>query len=469
VDSQKAKHLSGNFLKALFIFISASGCSVLVSMVGVGNESIIMVFLLGVLFTTVMTSSYLWGIVASFGSLMLFNYLFTEPRYTLHIYSSRDIMLLGFFLVTAVVSGGVTTQLQKEIALAAKNESTARRLYKIASGFLSVSGQKSIVLRGLSYIKEYTGSECVVRLDNGEAYQNQEPPQDAFCREYGIHSAAGSLGVLQVYTGTEKIDDQAELTIQAVATQMGITLDREQLYNQQEHIRLVMEKERLRATLLRSVAHDLRSPLTALSGAGNLLADNYDNLNEQERRKLAADISEEIIWLSDLVENILNMTRINESQLVLQKSEEVVDDVVSEAISHMNKFMKERKFTVSLPDDVIMVPMDGRLIVRVLINLLENAVRHTAGDAEIRLDAAVRGSMLEVVVSDTGYGVDDRIKDSLFNQFVTFEKAVTDGRKGIGLGLTICKAIVEAHGGSIRAEANVPRGARFIFTLPMEG
>jgi two-component system sensor histidine kinase KdpD len=277
------------------------------------------------------------------------------------------------------------------------------------------------------------------------------------------------LGVLQVYTGTEKIDDQAELTIQAVATQMGITLDREQLYNQQEHIRLVMEKERLRATLLRSVAHDLRSPLTALSGAGNLLADNYDNLNEQERRKLAADISEEIIWLSDLVENILNMTRINESQLVLQKSEEVVDDVVSEAISHMNKFMKERKFTVSLPDDVIMVPMDGRLIVRVLINLLENAVRHTAGDAEIRLDAAVRGSMLEVVVSDTGYGVDDRIKDSLFNQFVTFEKAVTDGRKGIGLGLTICKAIVEAHGGSIRAEANVPRGARFIFTLPMEG
>lgn len=469
MDSQKAKHLSGNILKAFFIFISASGCSVLVSMAGVGNESIIMVFLLGVLFTTVLTSSYLWGIAASFGSLMLFNYLFTEPRYTLHIYSSRDIMLLAFFLVTAVVSGVVTTRLQKEIALAAKNESTARRLYKIASGFLSVSGQKSIVLRGLSYIKEYTGSECAVRLDNGEVYQNQEPPQDASCREYGIHSAAGSLGVLQVYTGTEKIDDQAELTIRAVATQMGITLDREQLYNQQEHIRLVMEKERLRATLLRSVAHDLRSPLTALSGAGNLLADNYDNLDEQERRKLAADISEEIIWLSDLVENILYMTRINESQLVLQKSEEVVDDVVSEAISHMNKFMKERKFTVSLPDDVIMVPMDGRLIVRVLINLLENAVRHTAGDAEIRLDAAVRGGMLEVAVSDTGHGIADRIKDSLFDQFVTFEKAVTDGRKGIGLGLSICKAIVEAHGGTIRAEANRPRGARFIFTLPMEG
>jgi two-component system sensor histidine kinase KdpD len=456
-------------IKTVLVILLATGLSLLINTFGIDNESIIMVFLLGVLFTTVLTGSYIWGFISSFTGLMLFNFLFTEPLYTLVIYSSRDIILLAFFLVTAIVSGVVTTRLRKEIVLAAKNESTARTLYKISSGFLSVSGRKSIVLRGISYIREYTRCECVVNLNNNETYRSCDPLPGGTCQDFEIQSAAGSLGLLQVYSDTEDIDDQATLTIQAVATQMGIALDREQLYNQQENIRIAMEKEYLRATLLRSVAHDLRSPLTALSGAGNLLADDYDTLSDQERKKLAVDMSEEIIWLCDLVENILNMTRINESQLVIQKEYEVIDDVVSQALSHMNRFLKERNVSVNLPEEVIMVPMDGRLIVRVLINLLENAVRHTARDAAIGLQASVRGSELEITISDSGHGIDDSIQNNLFDKFVTFEKAVTDGKKGIGLGLAICKAIVEAHGGTIKAEANVPKGARFSFTLPLEG
>ncbi len=143
-----------SILKTVIIIVLATVSSLLIDMLGVGNESIIMVFLLGVLFTTVLTSSYIWGIISSFVGLMLFNYLFTEPRYTFVIYSTKDIMLLAFFLVTAIVSGVVTSRLQKEKEHAAKNESTAKTLYKIASGFLSVSSQKRIILRGISYIKE---------------------------------------------------------------------------------------------------------------------------------------------------------------------------------------------------------------------------------------------------------------------------------------------------------------------------
>jgi len=379
-------------------------------------------------------------------------------------------MLLAFFLVTAVVSGIVTSRLQQQMELAAKNERTARKLYQISSGFLSVSGKRNIALRGISYIREYTGCESIVKLIKGdEVYQSTDQELKEPYIEYQVKSSAGQLGVINVFANRKKLGDQNDLIIQAVATQLGIALDREQLHSEQENIRLAMERERLRSTLLRSVAHDLRSPLTGLSGAGNLLADNYDNLADDERKKLAVDISEEITWLIDLVENILNMTRINESQLVIKKEHEVVDDVVSEAISHLSRLLSERRFIADLPEEVIMVPMDGRLIVRVIINLLENALRHTPPEAEIRLHVAALPDKIEISVSDTGRGIDEGVKDNLFDKFVTLDKAVTDGSRGIGLGLAICKAIVEAHGGTIYAESNKPRGAVFTFTLPMEG
>jgi two-component system sensor histidine kinase KdpD len=143
---------------------------------------------------------------------------------------------------------------------------------------------------------------------------------------------------------------------------MGIALDKEKLQEEQESIRLAMERERLQATLLRSVAHDIRSPLTALSGAGNLLADHYDDLDDEKRKKLATDMSEEIAWLTGLVENILNMTRIGESQLILNKEEEVVDDVVSDALVHTHRLMRKHNFQAELPEELLMVPMDGKLL-----------------------------------------------------------------------------------------------------------
>jgi two-component system, OmpR family, sensor histidine kinase KdpD len=453
-----------NSIVTVLIFALTTGCSVMVSLIGVGKESIIMVFLLGVLFTTVLTGNYFFGIITSFASLMVFNFLFTDPRYTLIIYSRNDIILLLFFLITAIVSGIVTSRLQIQMALAAKNEMAAQTLYKISSDFLSVNGKENILKRGIFYIQEYADCQCSIKL-NQDNEITDEIKQDRVSSAYSIQSASGTLGVMNVYHHTH-IDEQTELIIQAVATQLGIALDRERLYKEQEMTRLTMESERLRAALLRSVAHDLRSPLTALLGAGNLLADNYNDLTETERKKLATDISEEIIWLTNLVENILDMTRINESQLVIKKDNEVVDDVVSEAVAHVERLLRSRKFSVDLPESVVMVPMDGRLIVRVLINLLENAVIHTREDAEIKLTVAVSHNELEVSVSDTGDGIDAGMIDGLFERFVTTDKAVSDGKRGIGLGLANCKALIEAHGGKIHAESNIPKGSKFVFTLP---
>jgi two-component system sensor histidine kinase KdpD len=229
-----------------------------------------------------------------------------------------------------------------------------------------------------------------------------------------------------------------------------------------------MERERLRSTLLRSVAHDLRTPLTALTGASSLLADQYAQLSGEERKKLAADISEEMVWLGNLVENILNMTRISEGQLALHKQEEVVDDVVNEALTHMSRNLQNRRVDVLLPDEVITLPMDGRLIVQVLINLLDNAVKHTPQGGAIGLTVRVEQRNAVFELTDNGSGIDEVVKDTLFDGFVTGRSTVVDGKRGMGLGLAICKAVVEAHGGRIWAQNQPAGGARFVIELPMK-
>ncbi len=433
--------------------------SLLMRRLGVSNDSIAMVLLLGVLFTSVVTSSSLWGAASALASVMAFNFLFTAPVYTFLISSSSDLMLFAFFLVTAVVAGQITSRLRQEMELAGRNERTARTLYKISSGFLSADGREDIVKKGRNFVKKYTGLGCDVALDGSHS--------DREGSLYPIESSAGRIGELCVFGGEP--GEQEELMLQAVATQMGIALEREDLVEQREDIGLAMERERQRSTLLRSVAHDLRSPLTALSGAGSLLADSYDELPDSERRRLASDMAEEIAWLTDLVENILNMTRISEGQLVVQKQPEVIDDIISEAATHTERLLRDRVLTVALPEDVTAVPMDGKLIGQVVINLLENAVRHTPEGGAISLTADVSGGRLTVSVGDNGDGIPDELKERVFERFVTRGGRVLDGKRGLGLGLSICRAIVEAHGGRIWAEDNEPQGVVFRFTLPMEG
>lgn len=442
-----------NALKTLAVMALATGFSLLIGLFGVESEDILMVFLLGVLFTAVLTGSRSFAIGAALLSAILFSLLFAEPKYVFSINQTNDLMLLGFFLVTGIVSGTVASRLQRERELAGRNEQTARTMYRIASGMLSASGRENVIRKAEDLVREHAGLECVVRLgqDDGDGYE--------------IQGVSGTLGRLEI-RGAEP-DRQQRLILKVILTQLGLALERENLVADREQIRLEMEREQQRGMLLRSVAHDLRSPLTALSGAGNLLADNYDALTDAERRKLASDVSEEIVWLTDLVENILNMTRINEHKIVLHKQDEVIDDVVGEAVKHTERLLRGRKIRVLLPDEVLTLPMDGKLITQVIVNLLENAARHTPPDSEITLSVEAEDRM-KVSVADTGEGIPEAIRARLFERFVTQENGIVDGRRGLGLGLAICKAIVEAHGGEIYAEDNRPKGTVFTFTLPME-
>jgi two-component system sensor histidine kinase KdpD len=460
------KKVIRNLGRTAGVIAVTAGLAALMNLLKVGNESIILVFLLGVLFTAVLTSSRGWAIGDAVLSVMLFNFFYTVPLYTFLVYKPSDFVLLVFYLMTAIVAGTITSRLQAEIELSEKNEHTAVTLYKVTSAFLAESGEQQIVSRAEKAFREYAQVEAVVHLmkeDCGEA-GNDGTKEEGI--SYPIESTSGKIGTVLIKG--EKPDDQQNLIIRAVCTQLGTALEREKLVAEREEIRLAMEKERQRSMLLRSIGHDLRSPLTALSGAGNLLSDNYDTLTDAERQKLARDVSEESVWLTDLVENIMNMTRINESRLLLNKQNEVIDDVIAEAVKHTERLFQGRSIKVSLPDEVVAAPMDGKLIAQVIVNLLENAARHTPSDSSIEVRACVRDGCLEISVLDDGEGVPGEIRGRLFEKYVTMDTRIADGRKGLGLGLSICKAIVEAHGGKIRYEENRPKGSVFIFTIPME-
>jgi two-component system sensor histidine kinase KdpD len=448
-----------NAVRTLFITVGVTTVTLLFHSAGINNECILMMYLLGVLFTTVLTSGRGWGITVSAFYVLMFNFLFTQPRYTFKVTDPSDFLILVSFMITAVVSGTVTSKLKQEKNISKKNESVAETMYRAASGILSVSGTDRIIKQSAEYVRSCADTDCRVVLTGDEEVS------DGCGTPFEIRGASGTLGTL--YALSDRLDDSQTMMIKAICTQMGLALEREKLSREREDISVAMEREKQRNTMLRSIAHDFRSPLTAISGDSALLLDDFQSITDDEKKKLASDINEETAWLSDFVENILSMTRITEKQIVINKEDEVVDDVVNAAVDRTSRLMKNRKFTVKLPEEVITVPMDAGLITQVIVNLLDNAVKHTPSDSEISLNVEANRYVLKVSVADTGEGVPVQVRDHIFDRFVKLDDKIVDGRHGLGLGLAICKTIVEAHGGHISVKDNVPRGAVFSFTLPM--
>ncbi len=241
-----------------------------------------------------------------------------------------------------------------------------------------------------------------------------------------------------------------------------------QLSLEQERIRFAMEKEQMRSGLLRSISHDLRTPLTGIAGASSLLVESGACLDRESIQSLARDINDQADWLIQLVENILNMTKIDSGNLVLEKKPEAVEDVISNAVAHVKSRRKGRSIEISVPDTVLVVPMDGKMIVQVLTNLLDNAIKHTEEKGRIVIRVCEDAEMVWFQVEDNGNGIEETIKDKLFEEFVTFRPGSKDTGKGIGLGLAICKAIVAAHEGRIEGFNRETGGACFRFSLPKE-
>jgi len=236
---------------------------------------------------------------------------------------------------------------------------------------------------------------------------------------------------------------------------------------QQERLRSETEKETMRANLLRSVSHDIRTPLTSIVGSTSAILENPD-LPVEDQTELLADVRDEAQWLIRVVENLLSITRIGEDPTHIAKEPEAAEEVLGEVIGKFRRHYPDVKITVSVPPDLLMIPMDPVLIVQVLFNLMENAVVHGKTTDHIHISLTNDSAFAYFTVTDNGRGIAERDLPNLFSGVLRSSNTVTsDGKRNMGLGLSVCLAIVRAHGGSMSAQ-NLSDGAEFSFCLPLE-
>lgn len=237
----------------------------------------------------------------------------------------------------------------------------------------------------------------------------------------------------------------------------------------QEKIKAEIDRERMRANLLRAVSHDLRTPLTSIYGASSTVIENYNSLSAEQKLKLLTDVQEDSQWLIRMVENLLSVTRIDDQKVRLAKSPTVLEELIDAVLVKFRKHFPDQAVQVAIPDDFVSIPMDAMLIEQVLINILENAVIHAKGMTSLKLAVTCRDGLAEFCISDDGCGIPPERLDNLFTGYLDQKGVPTDGsRSNMGIGLSVCSTIIKAHGSEFFAKNLNPHGTAFYFTLEME-
>ena len=470
------------------------------------EANIIMIYQLGVLVVAMVTSGRLYSLAASILSILIFNFFFTVPLFTLHF---NDKSYLATFLVmflVAFLSSSLTTRIKRQARLASRQAYRTQVLLEASQTLQKAEGQEAILeamavqLRKLlertalyypvlpdgtlgqprffpveptvdtgAYLgPDETAVASWVQKNNKHAGATTNTLPNAKCLYLAVRGEGSALAVAGIAIEEGREPDAFEKNLMlAIVDECGLVLEKELLGQEKHRVEEQAQQEALRANLLRAISHDLRTPLTAISGNAGILMENASVLDAAKRRQLYTSIYDDSMWLANLVENLLSVSRIENGTIRLKMEPELLEEVFQEALTHLDRKAKEHTITVELPDDMLMAKMDARLIVQVVINIVNNAIKYTPPASHVQVSARKRGESVEVRIADDGPGISDEAKAKLFDMFYTANNARGDGRRGLGLGLSLCRSIVQAHGGSITVEDNYPKGAIFSFTLPL--
>ena len=237
----------------------------------------------------------------------------------------------------------------------------------------------------------------------------------------------------------------------------------------QEKIKAEMDREWMRGNLLRAISHDLRTPLTSIYGASSTVIENFRSLNESQHLELLKDVQEDSLWLINMVENLLSVTRIDGKRVSVTKTPTVLEELVDTVLVKFQKRCPGQQVQVDIPEEFVSIPMDAMLIEQVLINILENAVDHAKGMQNLKLQVSCEDGLAKFCVSDDGCGIAPERLNNLFTGYFDRQEAPVDGsRNNMGIGLSVCATIIKAHGSEIFAENRKTGGAAFYFYLEME-
>lgn len=287
-------------------------------------------------------------------------------------------------------------------------------------------------------------------------------------QEFAIFEVAIPSSWIGLTVGELDIRKKYNINIMALLGEYALALENDKILREKEAVALRAQNERLRANLLRSISYDLRTPLTSISGNASILMSDGDHFDEETKHQLYTDIYDDSIWLIELVENLLAISKIEDNHMNMQFTTEVLDEVLMAALEHVDRRKSEHRMVVNNSDELLLIKMDARLIVQVIINVVNNAIKYTQQGSVITISTEKQGDKAIIQIADNGPGVGDDEKDRIFEMFYCGSGQSADSQRSLGLGLALCKSIITAHGGEISVSDNVPCGAIFTITLPLE-
>ncbi len=457
------------------------------------ETNVVVVFIFSVLLISRMTRGYVYGICSSVISLLLFNWFFTKPYYTLKVNDLTYFITFAIMTFTSIMTSALTTKEKQAAAEAYEREYESNALYQMTNRLTDAEDAAEIaeiIVKTSSDVLN-CNTACICFDENGvpektliqhksdgtlvrrELTPAEEPGRngpadtsDSEC-QYPIYAKNMVLAVLLVPRDTcSTMSASQTRMLHSIIESAALALERLRSLQAQAKSREEATQERYRSNLLRAISHDIRTPLSGIMGTSEMLMDKLKE--EDPNYVLAEDIYQDAEWLHNLVENILNLTKLRDGKLVLDKQPEAIEEVIGAALMVMEKRIPDRVIDVDIPDEVIMVPMDAKLISQVLVNLLDNASKHTPKDREILISVKTDDKKARISVADRGTGISEQDLPHLFQMFYTTRSKDSDSRHGVGLGLAICQSIVEAHKGTISAQNRSGGGAVFTFTLPLE-
>ena len=471
------------------------------------DANIITVYILGVLLISIVTEGWFYSFSATIASVLVFNFLFTAPRFTLRAYDRSYPFTFAVMFLAALITGSLASRLKQHAGQAARDAYRLKVLLD-TNQLLQQAKGKSEILEGTAQqiVKLLKRETVIYDLKNGKLGQPLHTiPQggeilveDETCEEQAAvwalennrHAGTGTdhfkqakrqylairvnstvYGVVGIMIQKQPLDAFENSVLLSILGECALALENDKNVREKEEAAILAKNEQLRANLLRTISHDLRTPLTSISGNANNLLYNESCLDAQMRRQIYGDIYDDSMWLIDLVENLLSVTRIEEGRMQIRQSAELVDEVIREALKHTGQSRTGRTIKVEEEDELILAKMDARLIVQVLINLIGNAVKYTPQGTDITVQVKkekTENSQVIISVCDLGDGIPDDRKERVFDMFYTGGNQVADSRRSLGLGLGLCRSIINAHGGKIWISDNIPHGTVVTFTLPAE-
>ena len=466
------------------------------------DTNIVTIYILGVLLTSIVTDGYLCSVVGSVISVFLFCFFLTEPRMSFQTYAVGYPVTFLIMLISSVLTGALAAKLKTHAKLSAQLAFRTQVLFDTDCLLQKAKGGTEILditctqlLRLLNRnitayvvenetlsdgklfsIEKESAKNILTPEEQGVArwvYENRQRagasthhfPQ-AKCLYLAIRGGDNVYGVIGIPMQKETLDYFEYSILLSVINECALAMENAQNAMEKEKNAVLAKNEQMRADLLRAISHDLRTPLCSISGNADMLVNNGDRLDEATKAQIYTDIYDDSEWLIGVVENLLSITRLNDGRLKIKFTDQLLDEVIAESLRHINKKHDEYKIVTDC-EELVLARMDVRLIIQVLVNLIDNAIKYTPPGSIICIRGIKADGKAQISVEDNGPGIPDEMKPHIFEMFYTGKTTIADSHRSLGLGLALCHSIIEEHNGTLVLTDHAPHGCNFIFTLPL--